>query len=262
MSHIWDDLDAIPADKIPDTLVQLWPRLKAELAKSTDCNTNVAAGLSMFVNLMMRMSPKRYPSKKIKKKVILPLVMRLLEQAVKFKKHQFAGICADFFAHFCKIDPPTVVAFNLTTGGRLKLIAAAMKVSGLEFQHPSCELNTLLQAAHSANGGTDEKNGRVNAEQTFEFIDAAGWSDEDGAIKRALRSNREFKELPMNGEGVPACGMPGCPVRYGKMKKCARCLKTYYCSVEHQRAHWAKHKPDCHSPDCELKKKTLGFIGK
>jgi hypothetical protein len=44
-------------------------------------------------------------------------------------------------------------------------------------------------------------------------------------------------------ESRTRCGMPGCSG--AGAKKCAPCLKVYYCKRECQLAHWSSHKADC-----------------
>ena len=40
------------------------------------------------------------------------------------------------------------------------------------------------------------------------------------------------------------------------MNKCSSCLKVYYCNVECQRKHWARHKSSCH----ETTDKTIQLV--
>ena len=51
------------------------------------------------------------------------------------------------------------------------------------------------------------------------------------------------------GRVARVCGWPGCsePAK----QKCARCERVRYCSREHQKAHWAEHKPVCQAVSSE-----------
>ena len=45
---------------------------------------------------------------------------------------------------------------------------------------------------------------------------------------------------------IVQCALPTCKEhRHSLLKKCGRCTQVYYCSVEHQTAHWKTHKPTC-----------------
>jgi hypothetical protein len=60
---------------------------------------------------------------------------------------------------------------------------------------------------------------------------------------------------------TPQCTLASCekcedePSGDQKLMKCAKCMETYYCSREHQTAHWrASHKRICKVPDAQTAK--------
>ncbi|TNY23322.1 hypothetical protein DMC30DRAFT_32076 [Rhodotorula diobovata] len=56
--------------------------------------------------------------------------------------------------------------------------------------------------------------------------------------------------VPDESEMAHRCALDGCE-RFEsvetapRFKRCSLCKRRYYCSTEHQHAHWARHKKDC-----------------
>ena len=83
-----------------------------------------------------------------------------------------------------------------------------------------------------------------------ELVALAG--EEVANAERAI-SLRQFRELldeelayhskAAASRNSPSCSLPGCanPAPY----MCSKCSSAYYCSEEHQKADWKRHKPVC-----------------
>ncbi|KAH8284578.1 hypothetical protein KR018_004941 [Drosophila ironensis] len=77
--------------------------------------------------------------------------------------------------------------------------------------------------------------------------------------------NEFFSEEDPDDEGDPLPAIPchkklcaacGCPAP----NACSKCKATHYCSAEHQRAHWPRHKPTCGASPAQTVEEPLSQI--
>eukprot|EP00163_Fabomonas_tropica_P022238 TRINITY_DN387_c0_g1_i1.p1 TRINITY_DN387_c0_g1~~TRINITY_DN387_c0_g1_i1.p1 ORF type:complete len:296 (+),score=48.07 TRINITY_DN387_c0_g1_i1:242-1129(+) len=80
-------------------------------------------------------------------------------------------------------------------------------------------------------------------------VTASGITSGIGGVPRVTSQVNEINEDEDADAPPPApkgrtCEMEDCQVTMG-LKQCHECGRVYYCSREHQLAHWGAHRPDC-----------------
>ena len=99
----------------------------------------------------------------------------------------------------------------------------------------------LLQLLKGVQVKILKKHGQADGEDLPPHIEEEIKQVSGELIKKANERNEQGK--PFRG----VCGYEDCLV-FERLKKCGRCLNIFYCSVDHQRLDWKRHKVKCLSP--------------
>lgn len=97
-----------------------------------------------------------------------------------------------------------------------------------------CSENLVVSYAHRINSPHDD----ANAGNT--------WDDAVAELDAVLS---DFSSNPFLGDPMASCGACETYARGFKMKRCSRCQKAHYCSIECQKRAWKQHKKDCSAPE-------------
>jgi hypothetical protein len=94
-----------------------------------------------------------------------------------------------------------------------------------------------VQAQHFESGDTSSSEDDADGGKGEEYVKM---------MRRLTGNGDDPPRPPAVRSAAPVCAAPGCTRPSAHM--CSRCKTAYYCSPEHQLAHWPEHRRTCAAP--------------
>ena len=163
---------------------------------------------------------------------------------------------------------PTVLKEHSTAGSRIEAVICSPQELAIIFRFLETNANLIgaktlgaWRGASKHNRGGKASNKKVKAGGKKEKVGASSSSGGGGAVGGGLFT-LSFIVPPTNGNSKVAEGENICAVcKRSCTLSCSRCKTAHYCSREHQREHWKKHKHVCGKSAEELSEGRLSSGG-